>query len=555
MDIEALLKKVKNLPSDTLESETIEFKEYADEKALHNAKDLAEEIVALANKSGGSIIIGIRDGSNVQNKQWQTQLVGFPKVNTAQVAERLKGKIQPPVDIEVREHTFENQNYLEIQVNHQMDNVYATTSGKYYIRDNRQSRPMHPAEMSSYIKSMKTYDWSAVLLDNALNDALDKDSLESAYENYKAKRGLSVDISTSEFLESIGGTKNGKLTKGGLLFLGKAQVIRETLGLFEFRFSKKTKSGQLELNDIWHDNIWATIKRAKANFKKCTSIMKIDFENKAYEFQSLDEIAFHEALLNAIVHRDYSQEGMVSIDFLDKALIISSPGGFYGGVTESNIYYHDPRHRNKDLAHTLMLYEFVDRAGMGVVRMSIRSLMYGRKFPVFKEVHNNVEVRMESEYFRSAIFVITQNNTKNYGIIELFILNSLYDIGFISVRELEKKLANYQEDAWQSILKACESASMKHIVELSGTNDGLFVTLKDGYRKMFLAKRKLKKSKASDRHVKLYIYLKKYQQASNEEISAEIGFNHSSQTSVFLRGCKYMKRTGKASSSKWFLAG
>jgi len=48
-----ILAALKDTPSERLESDSIEFKEYRSENALHNAKDLAEEISALANRQGG----------------------------------------------------------------------------------------------------------------------------------------------------------------------------------------------------------------------------------------------------------------------------------------------------------------------------------------------------------------------------------------------------------------------------------------------------------------------------------------------------------------------
>src|SRR5262249_52750111 len=100
----------------------------------------------------------------------------------------------------------------------------------------------------------------------------------------------------------------------------------------EYRFSRKTHTGRLIVNDVWDDCLWNTIKRAKSHFNKLNEKTHIRFRGKDYEVQLLDPIAFHEAYLNAIVHRDYSIDGMVSVEFLDDRLTVTSPGTFYGGV-------------------------------------------------------------------------------------------------------------------------------------------------------------------------------------------------------------------------------
>lgn len=107
-------------------------------------------------------------------------------------------------------------------------------------------------------------------------------------------------------------------------------------------------------------------------------IIEIEYNNQKYKLTLLDDIAFHEAFLNAIVHRDYSQDGIIAINYKGDELVISNPGCFYGGVNADNISFHEPRHRNKNLAKVLMAFQMVDRAGMGVLCISLNSLKYGR---------------------------------------------------------------------------------------------------------------------------------------------------------------------------------
>ena len=65
---EAVIDVLSRVPlgsSDGLESDTLEFKEYSSETALHNSRDLAEELSALSNWRGGVVVVGVRDGNNV----------------------------------------------------------------------------------------------------------------------------------------------------------------------------------------------------------------------------------------------------------------------------------------------------------------------------------------------------------------------------------------------------------------------------------------------------------------------------------------------------------
>jgi ATP-dependent DNA helicase RecG len=137
--IRDLIVHAKEAPSEDLEDETIEFKGYRTELSLHNAKDLPEEISVLANRSGGLILIGVQDSSNVQHGEWEAQLVGVDETDNVAIRERLTGKVQPFIEIRVRSIEFDGH-YVAIGVPHRSDTLVSTRSGKVYIRDGRSSR-------------------------------------------------------------------------------------------------------------------------------------------------------------------------------------------------------------------------------------------------------------------------------------------------------------------------------------------------------------------------------------------------------------------------------
>ena len=163
--IHSILQDVKSNPSSKIESETIEFKCYRDERALHNSKDLTEELSALANKKGGVVIVGVRDDSDMSNDDWPEQLVGIDQIDTLQTKERIQGRLQPNIDIVVQNITYEGKNFAVIQIPSLNNTLISTSSGKTCIRDGRSSRPMTPAEIEAAVKSLSAYDWSSEFLD------------------------------------------------------------------------------------------------------------------------------------------------------------------------------------------------------------------------------------------------------------------------------------------------------------------------------------------------------------------------------------------------------
>ncbi|HCX23930.1 MAG: hypothetical protein CMB80_12885 [Flammeovirgaceae bacterium] len=554
MEIQTLLENLKSQPSESYESEFVEFKNYNSEQSLHNAKDLAEEISALANHKGGKIIIGVIDSSDIKDLDWKNQLNGFCKIDLDATKERLIGKLNPKINLKLQEFEYENKNYLIIHVPNVNHSLVSTSSGKTCIRIGKSSYPATPDKIQELVKNLQTYDWSSEDMSIECQEGLDEIALNEAKSDFCERRGIPFsELSDSNFLESIGATKNGVLNKGGCLFLGKPDILKKYVGLFEFRFSWKTKTGNLLINDVWNDNIWNSIKRAKRHFNDCNSSIQLTYEGNTYTLHTLDEQAFHEAFLNSIVHRDYSIDGMTVVNFKEDEIILSNPGTFYGGVNSSNIAYHEPRHRNKALAKTLMDFQLVDRAGMGITRMGLNSLKYGREFPRFTQKTDTIEVIMSAEYFKTGVFLLTQKYIPDCGITELFILNSLYKIGSLNIKNLEIELSKIISNSWRSIDRTLDRDDFKKYFELKGSNDGVFICPFEGILELFEVNKPFKAAINSEKHISLYKFLKQHERASNEEVMQVLGFASAASTYQFLRKLKYVVNTGKSRNSRWKL--
>jgi len=113
--IRKILQEVKSRPSEELESDSIEFKGYANANALYNSKELDEELSALAKLDGGAVIIGVRDNNDVEHNRWEDQLCGIPDVDILEAKERISGKLRPSVRLDVTNLNFEGKIYVIVQ--------------------------------------------------------------------------------------------------------------------------------------------------------------------------------------------------------------------------------------------------------------------------------------------------------------------------------------------------------------------------------------------------------------------------------------------------------
>lgn len=96
---------------------------------------------------------------------------------------------------------------------------------------------------------------------------------------------------------------------------------------------------------------------------------------------NFDRCAFREALVYALVHRDYSRLGAVHVKLDEAGFSISCPGGFVDGVTLKNLLVVAPRSRNPLLADIIKRIGLAERTGRGIDRIYEGMLRYGRPAP------------------------------------------------------------------------------------------------------------------------------------------------------------------------------
>ncbi len=229
----------------------------------------------------------------------------------------------------------------------------------------------------------------------------------------------------------------------------------------------------------------------------------------------------------------------------------TSPGTFYGEITTENIAYHSPRHINKALARILMTYRFVDRAGMGILRMGIKSLVYGRKYPTFEETADSINVSMQAEYIRPEIFVLTHGKQRLF-LPDLILLNALSEKAFIPLPECADMIKKVIVDTSKAIIDF--SKRWDNYREICGTKEGILLRIKDDSVDFFDLHKTIKPPPNSDKFVKLFFMLKKHKWVSNEDVSTLLGYRQSQSTSRFLSAIEWIERSGKGIATKYKLS-
>ncbi len=97
------------------------------------------------------------------------------------------------------------------------------------------------------------------------------------------------------------------------------------------------------------------------------------------------EVAYREAIINALGHRDYLLEGsFVQVRLFADRLEVQSPGGLGGHLTVDNIVYEQYT-RNPHIVGLLEDLGYVERRGLGVDQMIHGMTNAGLEPPVFED--------------------------------------------------------------------------------------------------------------------------------------------------------------------------
>jgi ATP-dependent DNA helicase RecG len=94
--------------------------------------------------------------------------------------------------------------------------------------------------------------------------------------------------------------------------------------------------------------------------------------------------AIREAITNAVMHRDWFNEGAnVFVEIYSDRIVISSPGGLPAGISANELGTRSVR-RNPVIADLLHRIGFIEKAGTGIDRMREAARELGSPEPVFR---------------------------------------------------------------------------------------------------------------------------------------------------------------------------
>lgn len=338
------------------EGQNIEFKE-------KYSSSLAKEICAFANASGGKILIGITDSSELKGISITNRL----KSQITDIAR----KHESPVTILLEEV----DNVLVVNVPEGTDKPYST-SGKFYLRTGPNSQQLSRDEIRDFFQSE-----GKIVFDEKFNKVFNikTDISNKAYKTFLQLSNISNRITRGQLLENLNLLSNNHLKNAGVLLFCKNVekfINYATVRCITFQGTENLKIlDRKEFNFDLYSNYLDALNYLK---EKLNTEYIIRTAGPRVEKLELPEEALKEALLNALGHRDYFSTAQVAVEIYSDRVEIINPGGLVKGFRKQDLGKKS-KPRNLLLFSLLQRMDLVEKAGTGIKR--IRDEMKNYKLP------------------------------------------------------------------------------------------------------------------------------------------------------------------------------
>ena len=327
------------------ETENIEFKSQFTE-------EIYKEIIAFANTDGGIVYVGIDNEGNV---------IGLTNVDNeyTRITNGIRDAIMPDVTMCVK-YFIQDNKVVRITVNGGTNKPYYLKSkglkpSGVYVRQGTSSVPASPEQIRQMIKGS---DGDAFEEIRSLEQDLTFESAKIAFKRYGVEFG-------TEKYRALGITQKSNDIYTNLALLLSDQCPHTTkIAVFSddtctvFRDSKEFGGSVFKQ---FEDTV-----NYLALCNKTSSVIKGVVRTDRRDYP---EEAIREALLNALVHRDYSFSGSIIINVNDKKMEFISIGGLLPGLSTDDIRIGISQPRNKNLAEVFHRLRLIESYGTGIRRI------------------------------------------------------------------------------------------------------------------------------------------------------------------------------------------
>lgn len=343
---------------------SVEFKEKYTPK-------IDRDIVAFSNSKGGFLFLGVNDSGKIVGEKLTNKM----KAEIQAIARNC----DPQIHIK---KIKQSGNIVFVAISEGEEKPYCSSSG-YFRRLDAVTQKMTQKEVRLLFRDTDPVSFEAIVCKNVKIKDISLPKVK-AFLNETGTALKANQVNLPMVLSSLGVVENAKINNAGALMfasnIDKAIPHSESI-MGAFKGTNKTHV--FDRKDV-RDDLFMQLNEAVAFLKKHLNVRSEIRGINRHDIYEIPLDALREAIVNAIVHRDYSCKGTsLYVMVYDDRVEIENPGKLLSGLTVRSLDKSSVR-RNPIIADLFHRMGKVERMGSGIKRMRDLMREAGLKEPVFE---------------------------------------------------------------------------------------------------------------------------------------------------------------------------
>jgi ATP-dependent DNA helicase RecG len=361
------------------ESQTLEFKLQAAEEGI------ARSVTAMLNAEGGMILLGMDNTGH---------FIGLSSPQTVEpLMTHLEQAISPKVPLRVERVEYAGKQGALIEVPRGSDVPYVH-KGAIYIRTGAQNRAATAEQVRALLGKREDAEqrWERVAAYGIEPDSLPRELLRRTAKRYGERYGqeLTENPNAWDCLERLNLTADLWPTRGAVaLFQRDPLPAFPQFGIHATGFtgeSKRETSEDVFFQGDLHNLLERAYDFCMDNLPRRTVIAGVMRRDTAI----LPSLAVREALVNALMHRDYADRAQVQVRILPSRLEVWNPGKLDQNPSEASVALRVSRPTNPDIARVCSVWGLAELLGAGLERIQQAMQELGLPTPQWRNVQGGV---------------------------------------------------------------------------------------------------------------------------------------------------------------------
>jgi len=434
------------------EQQNIEFKSQWTDNIL-------KTVCAFANTNGGTIYIGIDDNGNPVELK-----------NIKKLMEDIPNKIKNTIGIVPKVNLIERDGKQLIEVNIESYKYPVSYKGAFYKRSGSTNTELAGTELTQFLLQKSGLVWDQSVEPLATLDDINLDTLDH-FKRLSQKRlsSISTEDNPELLLEKLNLLRNGKLKRAAILLFGKNP--RKFFITSYLQIGRFISESEVISSDIIDGNLFEQVEKA-------LEILRIKYlQNRFYyegivrkEDLEIPEAVLREAIINALIHRDYMIPAQTQLRVYDDKIWLWNAGKLPEGISIEQLKKpHASYLRNPLLADIFYKAGYIESWGRGTLNIIDYCTSANLPEPEMSEEMNGFLLVIHKYGEGSEkIPETTQKSPRKVPEKSQKILNALKENPFLSRKQLALNLGESEHTIQSRLRKLQKEGIIKRIGTAKG---------------------------------------------------------------------------------------